>query len=386
MYISARQAVTAFLAAFCFSLWLAAEVGSAPAPELQKLHALLVVDTQANLGESVLVDGDRMKQLLQTGIPKERLYVTVLAGKDVTASKIVAYYRNLKVSQSDVLLFYYTGHGATHTEKGHFLAFQDGKIPGLLRADLRTIMQEKQAGLTVLLTDCCSTRIKVEGKTNDRKLAGAPPAAKELNPLFRNLLFQHRGVVDITAASGNFAFADNRDGGLFTRALGNVLLPKQSLPYDGNKDGFVSWKEFFPSLRQETENISAQWIKDFRQQPQKTELKIDQKTQRPQAFELTEATTAPPSLTIRNVSTGPLRYQFRWGGEGAFESAVLKTQEARTHTLPAGKSVKDNPNLEVKTDSGNSVQLKAGKTYRYSGSATKNRSLLDDEDDIPTKP
>jgi len=280
----------------------------------------------------------------------------------------------------------YTGHGATDTEQGHFLAFQAGKTPGMLRSDLRTVMQEKQAGLTVVLTDCCSTRVKAEGKTNDRKLGGTPPAAKELHPIFRNLLFQHRGVVDITAASGNTAFADDREGGLFTRALDSVLLPKTQHPVDANKDGFVSWKEFFPSLRQETENISTQWFKAIRQNPKNKALKIDQKTQRPQAFELTDATTAPPSLTIRNVSAGPLRYQFRWGGEGTFESAVLKTQEARVHTLPPGKSVKDIPNLEVKTDTGTSVQLKTGKSYRYSGSATKNRSLLDDEDDIPAKP
>lgn len=386
MHITGRKAVSAILGAFGCCLWLAAEAGSAAAPELQKLYALLVIDTQANLGESVRVDGERMKQLLQAGIPKERLHITVLTDKDVTASKVAAYYRNLKVTSADVLLFYYTGHGATVTDKGHYLVFQDAKTPSLLRSELRALMQEKQAGLTVLLTDCCSTRIKVDGKTTDRKLADQPPpAAKELKPVFRNLLFQHRGVVDITAASGNTAFADDRNGGLFTLALGGVLLPKQPLQFDGNKDGFVSWKEFFPSLRQETENISTHWIKAVRQQPN-NKLKIDQSTQRPQAFELTEATTTATSLTIRNASADPLRYQFRWGGVGAFETAVLKAQEARVHTLPGGKAAKEIPTLEVKPDSGDSVQLKAGKSYRYSGSAKKNRSLLDDDDDDPAKP
>jgi len=380
----ARKAIAAVLGALGLACFLAAEAGAASPPELQKLYALLVIDTQANLGDSVRVDSERMKLLLQAGIPKERLHLTVLTDKDVTVGKIVAYYRNLKVTSNDVLLFYYTGHGATLTERGHVLTFQDAKTHALLRSDLRTIMQEKQAGLTVVLTDCCSTRIKVEGKTTDRKLS-TPPAARELNPIYRNLLFQHRGVVDITAASGNFAFGDSREGGLFTLALHNVLLPKQPLSYDGNKDGFISWKEFFPSLRQETENISAPWIKDFQKQPRKDPVKLDQKTQRPQAFELTEATTAPPTLTIRNTSTSPLRYQYRWGGAGSYETAVLKTQEARVHTLPAGKSAKDVPTLEVKTDAGTVAQLKVGKVYRYSG-ASKNRSLLDDEDDEPAKP
>jgi len=106
VYIDTRKTVASFLSALCFSLWLAAEAGSAPAPELQKLYALLVVDTQANLGDSVRVDNERMKHLLLTGIPRERLHITVLTEKDVTYNKIVAYYRNLKVSSSDVLLFY----------------------------------------------------------------------------------------------------------------------------------------------------------------------------------------------------------------------------------------------------------------------------------------
>ncbi|MBL8800268.1 MAG: hypothetical protein JNM56_40680, partial [Planctomycetia bacterium] len=65
-----RQAIAAVLSALGFACWLAAEAGAASPPELQKLYALLVIDTQANLGDSVRVDSERMKLLLQAGIPK----------------------------------------------------------------------------------------------------------------------------------------------------------------------------------------------------------------------------------------------------------------------------------------------------------------------------
>ena len=72
-------------------------------PELRKVHALLVVDTLSGLGESVKIDGERMDHRLSGSLPRDRVEIRVLTGKDVNADSILAYYRNLQVGPEDAL-------------------------------------------------------------------------------------------------------------------------------------------------------------------------------------------------------------------------------------------------------------------------------------------
>ena len=73
--------------------------------------------------------------------------------------------------------------------------------------------------------------------------------ARALHPTVRCLFFQARGTVDITAATDNASWSDNKKGGLFTRSLARLveLTPLREL--DKDRDGVVTWSEFFPQLR-----------------------------------------------------------------------------------------------------------------------------------------
>jgi hypothetical protein len=261
-------------------------VGERPAPalELRKLHALLVIDTRSGLGKSVSIDGHRIEYLLKDGIPRARLELTILKDKDVTKDRILQYYRNLKADNSDALLFYYAGHGATDPSKGHFLALQELKTQPLLRTDLRRAMQEKKPGLIVLLTDCCSQTYKLSQDVKATQDASdVTTKVKELmNPVLRCLFFRHRGVVDITAADNNTsAFGDDLGGGVFTRTLGFLLYSKVENLVAG-QDKFVTWQTFFPRLQCATEKAFTSWAKECRARGEK----IDQSTQKPRALDL----------------------------------------------------------------------------------------------------
>lgn len=347
-----------------------------PPAELRKLHALLVIDTRSGLGESVVIDGERMGHLLQRGMPRAKLELTVLTGKDVTAARILNYYRNLKADANDALFFYYAGHGAIDPAKGHFLALQELDTKPLLRSDLRKAMQDKNPGLQVLLTDCCSSRFKLPDKK--RKVFEEVGEAKELDPVLRCLFLRHRGVVDVTAASDNTAaFGDDHEGGVFTRTLG-ALLTSRVADLDVNGDKFVSWNEVFPRLQKDTEQVFARWARDHRARGEK----VEQTTQKPRALELPDAGAAANTLTLINEGAGPLRYQHRWSGDTAWENAVIAVKAANTHQAPPGKS----PALvlEVKFDNGEAAALKLGKSYRWTDSAKKKRGL-DDPDAPPDK-
>src|SRR5262249_29983622 len=69
----------------------------------------------------------------------------------------------------------------------------------------------------------------------------------EIQPAFRRLFFEERGLVDITASmTGFFAWSDNENGGIFTRTIYNVLLREI-------KNDELDWRTFYQKIKGETE-------------------------------------------------------------------------------------------------------------------------------------
>jgi hypothetical protein len=351
--------LSAALIGLCVGLFSMA--GSAftaePAAELRKLHVLLVIDIRSGLGESVKADGERMERLLRYNLPPDRAEIRVLTGKDVNAEGILAYYRNLKATANDALFLYYTGHGATDPVKGHFLALQELNAQPLLRADLRKAMQQHRPGLVVIMTDCCSNRFKLPGKT--RRIFEEEGAAKSIHPVLRCLLYQSRGVVDIMASSGNAAFGDDHDGGLFTRTFDRLVRGEFS-NVDTDHDGFVSWQEFFSRLQRETEGTFVTWARRQRAMGEE----VDQKTQKPQAFALGSG-GGTGAIRLRNETVEVMTYQYRWAGDHSWESARIAPHGVAEHMPPPGRGDRAVPILEVRFKDGKTTELQPGKTYHF---------------------
>src|SRR5260370_36005305 len=104
-------------------------------------------------------------------------------------------------------------------------------------------MEAKNAGLVVLLTDCCSTPRKLPPLLTESK--GLVERARTLRPVGRSLLFQARGTVDITAATDNASCRDNKNGGLSSRPPGRRLqapLPRRDLGGDHER----TWEMVLP--------------------------------------------------------------------------------------------------------------------------------------------
>jgi len=232
------------------------------------LHVLLVADTaDRTTGDSVEVDLQTVRHLLQSGIPSTRYRVTELKGKNATPENILNYYRKLSTRPTDSLLFYYAGHGAWDT-KGHYLVLQgDGRIR---RTDILEAMRRHKAQLNVLLTDCCST---YTGHAAFAKQLVADPT------LFRDLLFRHRGTVDITAArKGQVAVGNKLKGGYFTTGLADLFLFTNKADIDKNRDGIATWSEAANVLQQQTQEAFE------RMRPRGIKLAEGQKGQTPHVF------------------------------------------------------------------------------------------------------
>jgi hypothetical protein len=287
-------------------------------------------------------------------LPKDRAEIRILTGKDVNAEAILSYYRDLNVGRDDALLFYYAGHGATDPTKGHFLALQELDAKPLLRNVLLKAMEAHHPGLVVLMTDCCSNRYKLPGKS--RRVYADEGTAQAIQPVLRCLMYQSRGVVDITASTGNFSFGDDHNGGIFTRTF-DRLVREGIPPSDADRDGFVTWPEFFSRLQSETEGVFVDWAKRQRALGEV----VEQTSQKPHAFELAGRTDA---VSVRNETSGVLSYQYRWTGREDWEDARIPPNGLNQHAPPSGRPGPPPP-LEVRFEGGKTVVLRVGRTYRF---------------------
>jgi hypothetical protein len=259
----------------------------AEAQDAGRVFALLAIDTDSQIA-GIEDDGRSMSAALMSGFGNtEFLDLRILTGADVRPDVIVDYFRNLRSGPDDVLLFYYTGHGAMFEGRGHVLTTSHGNLP---RGVLRAAMSGRQPRLGVLLTDCCSSLVK---RRPQPPAAGAPAPRPQVSPMLRCLLLQHRGFVDVTSSSyGEASWSRQGTGGFFTGALATALGSWGIEGFDNDRDGFVTWTEVFEQVRRETQATFREFKQDLlNRNPRDLDPKLRanleaQRDQSPQAFSL----------------------------------------------------------------------------------------------------
>lgn len=226
-------------------------------PELKRVRVLIVIDTNAPvIGKAVLADKASFLRILKEGIPADRYTVDILEDKNAHPDKIIAYYSKLKTGPDEALLFCYSGHGGTDERDHCFTIFGDGKAKTVWeknryyrfpRQSVVNAMRAKKPGLVLLLTACCSNYLPAKP---DNLAGAAPPAAiTAIKPVIRSLFFEHRGIVDITAAPpGEVALGYDTTGSLFGEELTKLLLGS---PMGIGTGDFVTWQAFHKRLQEQ---------------------------------------------------------------------------------------------------------------------------------------
>lgn len=154
-------------------------------------------------------------------------------------------------------------HGFCNSNGEHFM-FTDGNSDVIPRKQLLGALRAQNPGLTILITDSCSS-----GPVNLDRLV--PQVLQFPKQLFIDLFLMSKGVVDINSSTcdvGNDkvgpvfeqAWMDGFGHGIFTHAFQHLL--KADVPndvdvklarIDANRDGRYSWEEFFSILTVDTE-------------------------------------------------------------------------------------------------------------------------------------
>lgn len=241
-----------------------------PTSELhaQRLHALLVADTDSNIGESVRADIQNIKTILKDGLPQGKLSVIELTGSDVTPNQITSRLVNLQIQPNDAVILYYSGHGGYDRQNGHYLALSNGGRLYRSRV-VNAITQPFTPRFWGVITDCCASIPPI---------AMAPVLAPgNSKTLLTHLFLESRGRIDITSSRPeqvSLGFAPPT-GGVFTWSFCSVLHE--------NAARRVNWDEIFRMTRAETARLAEMSMS--RDPTPHVHDGIEQRTQIPYSFQ-----------------------------------------------------------------------------------------------------
>jgi hypothetical protein len=120
-------------------------------------------------------------------------------------------------------------------------------------------MRNKKPGLIVILTACCSSYLPDRSDSIGGTVGAMPPrdiSAKEIKPVIRSLFFEHRGIVDITAAPpGESALGNGTRGTIFTNNFVNLAMQEDLTRFNAKGD-FVTWKVFHKTLKTQMNDVA----------------------------------------------------------------------------------------------------------------------------------
>jgi hypothetical protein len=240
----------------------------------------------------------------------------LIRGNEIGLDEVRRRVSAFPIDNNDTLLFYYIGHGVSRA-RTHVLATSRGEIT---RDEVRTALMSAarvQPRLTLLLTECCANEagpkdlglIPLFGLSLDERVPN--------KNLLANLLFDHTGLVDATSSSHD----ESSQAGFFFDSLRYHMEGSAKFHiYDVNGDGFVSWKEFFPSIARTTNALFK-----------KIAVEGEQSTQIPFAFSLGTA----PGETDRENYAANLGLHFTIISRDFWNAAKL-TRDPAPNT-PAGR-------------------------------------------------
>ena len=214
----------------------------------QTVHALLVImDADPNLGPAMKANQENVESLL-TLIEHEvdlRLKKRLLLSSHNEARKshITAWLEEINPNDDDVVFVYFSGFGGvtpqTEKERDAFVYLQDGEFR---QSDFVQNLQDvSNCRLRILITDRCKGLLKSTPINSPNETS-----AFDKHPKIKHLFMEHEGFLHLSSAAvGEYGWADERVGGLFTDTLLHAINHPSGSDIEGNGDGFIAWQEIF---------------------------------------------------------------------------------------------------------------------------------------------
>lgn len=275
---------------------------------------IILMDSDVNISESVTKDGETVQKALEVlqseGICQLNMKIVRSSERKVKTSDLIEWIGNLDPSEDDVVMIYYSGHGFVDEQNRHYLSFEESDA--VARSDIIRRLNEIDCRLRLLITDSCSNLVSLP-----IPITASPRSIgeKQDKKYYRDLFIDHRGLLDVTAASeGEYAWGNSTLGGYFTSSLFS------SFKGDGSR--FRTWEDVIKDAKdgvmrkfQETQFSTT----DLRRLQSK-----NIKGQNPKVYSLPKATTT------ENIVSSPPKPDFKI-------PPPEPTEEAPMVLIPAGE-------------------------------------------------
>lgn len=156
-----------------------------------------------------------------SNVPEPMLEIEQLKGQDFNRTELLNTIHRMPITSDDVLVLYIFSHGQ-YDDQGHYFVDTKSKSP-IYRADLLAAMEKKGPRFRALLSDSCNMYLPT-GKIDRVYVAPSFAPAEKLSPLFAQLFFGHKGLLDVNSSSKD-------QSALCIPGLGGLFSMTLSLPY-----------------------------------------------------------------------------------------------------------------------------------------------------------
>ena len=361
----------------------AALLGTAASAEAQEVHALLIIQgNDMNIRAGVEKNESHLKELMGRVSAHCPVQLTVLKSEGtgtvttmsltdgkasdiqeteqegpITSGQVEAWLNAVDAKPNDTVLVYYTGFG---------LISASGSGDDLARADLSAALNEHPARLKMLITDMNGPNVDESDTPQIRVDESDTPqiaqvVMKRKLSILKHLFLEHKGMLDITAASpGEEAWGDRKDGFFFT----NALIASMASASDANEDGFISWTEAFEFAQKLTQAVFVErtsYVPGRKQltqtpvvySPLPTKIDMEKRpVQKPSKTATLSITSLPSGGTVylegEAIGTTPLQgYKMSLGTRNRKTVRVTIGKKGDAVYFPRPKNLKLTPNQET---------------------------------------
>lgn len=198
----------------------------------QTLHAFIFSDNADQwMGRSCKIDAERMTQRLKE-IERldERLHLKTYYGQgdSLSFTDFKEKVKNAQVEPSDIMYFYFSGHGGVNYKNALQLQLNNGLTD---ISEIRKVLNTKNPRFKLIVTDCCNVFIPRTSTDRDIAELSIPPKNKKRDkeeesftpsvpPPFYKKLFALDGHYEIHSSSpGQQSFSTPKDGSIFTKSF-----------------------------------------------------------------------------------------------------------------------------------------------------------------------
>jgi hypothetical protein len=198
------------------------------------LHAIIIADTNdSRIGSGTTIDRKKIKDLIKPISNHTGLFFKEydIYGDQFTYGKVTDILNGLSLSEDDVVIFYYSGHGI-NPETGTIWPSLAIGFRHMQLNDVITTIKNKNPRLFIIIADACNNFSKKKKFSSKAEESIGRPLRKNYRTLFLN----YSGYI-ITSSSkpGEYSYTDNyQNGSYFTnnflRSLNKELALYNFLP------------------------------------------------------------------------------------------------------------------------------------------------------------